>query len=308
MRSKKGEDGHKHAHGHHHHSASKNIAVAFFLNISFTIIEFIGGFLTNSVAIISDAVHDLGDSFSLALSWYFEKVAKRSPNKKYTYGYKRFSLLGAVINSTILLVGSAFVIIESVKRVMDPQEVHAKGMLLLAVLGVVINGIAVLKTRKGEGVNERVVSLHLLEDVLGWAAVLVVSIVMIFVDVPILDPLLSIGIAIFILYNVYRNLKTSLNVMLQGVPDDVNVDHLKKKLLLINEIEAIHDFHVWSMDSQYNVASMHVVLKRGDMTEEILKRMKIDIKGLMKTEGIQHTTIEFEGDGEECDPCYSEGI
>lgn len=300
MKNREEKHGH-HGHGHHHHSGSKNIAIAFFLNLSFTIIEFIGGFLTNSVAILSDAVHDMGDSFSLALSWYFEKIAKKSPNKKYTYGYKRFSLMGALINSTILLIGSTFVIIESAKRFSEPQEVHAKGMFWLAILGVIINGIAVLRTRKGESVNERVVSLHLLEDVLGWVAVLVVSIVMMFVNLPILDPLLSIGISIFILYNVYRNLKVTFNVMLQGVPADVDVDILKDELLQIEDVQAIHDFHVWSMDSQYNIASLHVVLKKGTMNEELLKRLKTEIKHAMEEKGVQHTTIEFEEEGEKCE-------
>lgn len=296
--------GHDHAHVHGHTSSgSKNIAIAFFLNLSFTIIEFIGGFLTNSVAIISDAVHDLGDSFSLALSWYFEKIAKRSPNKRYTYGYKRFSLMGALINATVLLVGSTFVIIESVKRLVEPQGVHAKGMLLLAILGVVINGIAVLRTRKGAGVNERVVSLHLLEDVLGWAAVLVVSIVMLFVEVPILDPILSIGISLFVLYNVYRNFKITLNVLLQGVPADINIDEIVAKLSHIKFIQEIHDLHVWSLDSQYNVGSMHVVINPEENTPENISTIKTEIKRLLQAENIPHVTIEFENKGEKCDPC-----
>lgn len=303
MKNKKHDHDHGHSHDHihsHNHSGSKNIAVAFFLNLSFTVIEVIGGLLTNSVAILSDAVHDLGDSFSLALSWYFEKIAKRSPTKKYTYGYKRFSLMGAMINSTVLLVGSTIVIVESCKRIFNPQEVHAEGMLLLAVLGVVINGIAVLRTRKGAGVNERVVSLHLLEDVLGWAAVLVVSIVMIFVDVPVLDPLLSIGISLFVLYNVYRNLKTTFNVMLQGVPADIDMETLTEKLTYIHDVKAVHDLHVWSLDSQYNIASLHAVIDKQDMSPEKLLEIKLEIKAFMKEEGVEHTTVEFEAPGEEC--------
>lgn len=303
MKNSKGHTDHHHSHTHNH-SGSKNIALAFFLNLSFTIIEIIGGFLTNSVAILSDAVHDLGDSFSLALSWYFEKVAKRAPNKKFSYGYKRFSLLGALINSTILLVGSTFVIIESVKRLLDPQPVHAKGMLFLAILGIIINGIAVLRTRsKDASINERVVSLHLLEDVLGWAAVLVVSIVMMFVEVPILDPLLSIGIGLFILFNVYRNLKATLNVLLQGVPSDIDITHLKKRLLEESCIKSIHDLHVWSLDSQYNIASMHIVIDEPNVTSENLLTIKKEVKAIMKDEGIAHTTIEFETPEEHCQPC-----
>ena len=301
MKNKKSKVKH---HSHvHNHSGSKNIAIAFFLNLSFTVIEFVGGLLTNSIAILSDAVHDLGDSFSLALSWYFEKVAKRSPNQKFTYGYKRFSLLGAMINSAVLLIGSTIVIIESIKRIGDPQEVHARGMLLLAILGVVINGIAVLRTRKGTGVNERVVSLHLLEDVLGWVAVLVVSIVMLFVHLPILDPLLSVAISIFVLYNVYRNMKITFKVLLQGVPEEVDITNISQKIGQIESVKSIHDLHVWSLDSQYNVASLHVVISKEDNHPEKLLTIKTQVKKLMEEEGIPHTTVEFETSDEICRPC-----
>ncbi len=294
---------HNHDHTHEHNQSGKNIAIAFFLNFSFTIIELVGGLLTNSVAILSDALHDFGDSISLGMAWYFEKLAKRSPNAKYSYGYKRFALLGALINCIILLMGSIIVIYECIKRIINPQEVKVEGMLILAILGVVINGIAVLRTRKGRGVNERVVSLHLLEDVLGWIAVLIVSIVMLFVNVPILDPLLSIGIAIFILYNVVRNLKITLKVLLQGVPSDMNIGELKQKIESVPVVESVHDLHVWSLDSQYNIASMHVVMGARNNSLEELVPVKEQIKTLMEREGIEHTTIEFENKGEHCLPC-----
>ena len=294
---------HNHAHGHTHHQASKNIAIAFFLNFSFTIIEIIGGLLTNSVAILSDALHDFGDSISLGMAWYFEKLAKRSPNAKYSYGYKRFALLGALINCIILLLGSAVVIYECVKRLFDPQEVVVEGMFVLAIVGIVVNGIAVLRTRKGKGVNERVVSLHLLEDVLGWFAVLIVSIVMFFVDVPVLDPILSIAIAVFILYNVVRNLRTTLKVLLQGVPSEMNIRSIKEKLENIPEVSDVHDLHIWSLDSQYNIASMHVVVEDEDAALSKLIPLKEQIKEFMKSEDVEHVTIEFENQGEHCHPC-----
>ena len=289
----------------HEHPSSgiKNIATAFFLNFAFTVIELVGGLITNSVAILSDAVHDLGDSISLALAWYFEKIAKRTPNKKFTYGYKRFSLLGAIINSVVLLIGSSVVIFESLRRVVNPQDVHAKGMLLLSVLGVVVNGIAVLRTRTGKGINEKVISLHLLEDVLGWAAVLVVSIVMLFVDIPILDPILSIAISLYVLYNVYKNLKNTLNVILQGVPSKMNLNEIELKIQQILHVRAVHDLHVWSLDSLYNIASLHVVINMEDQFPAVLKDTKDKIKELMKKEGIEHITVEFESNEEDCVSC-----
>ena len=194
-----------HAHNHNHgNNDVKNIKTAFFLNFAFTIIEFIGGVLTNSMAILSDAVHDLGDCITLGFSWYFQKVSKKPRTQDFTYGYKRFSLLGAVINSVILLVGSVVILINAVPRLFNPQQPDVKGMLLLAVLGVVINSIALFRLRKGSSINEKVVSLHMLEDVLGWVAVLIGAGVMYFVDAPIIDPILSIAIALFILVNVFR--------------------------------------------------------------------------------------------------------
>ena len=294
---------HNHSHNHthsHDHSDVKNIKVAFFLNLGFTIIEIIGGFLTNSVAILSDAVHDLGDSLSLGLAWYFQKVAKKGSDKSYSYGYKRFSLLGAIINSIVLIVGSIFILTEAIPRIIEPQESDAKGMFILAILGVIVNGAAVLRLQKGHSLNERVVSLHLLEDVLGWLAILIGSIFMYFFDLPILDPIMSVGIAIFILYNVYKNIGQSMKIILQGIPENVDTDKLSAKMLEYNEIESIHDLHVWSVDGEYNVLTIHIVLKQ-TLEMDLLADLKLKIRETLELEGIQHATIEFENANEPCD-------
>lgn len=294
-----------HAHQHHHHdhhyghTEVKNIRAAFFLNLSFTIIELVGGLITNSVAILSDAVHDLGDSFSLGLSWYFQKVAKRPRTKEYTYGYKRFSLLGAVINSVILLVGSILILTHAIPRLFNPQHPDVKGMLLLAVLGVIINGMAVLRLRKGSSINERVVSLHLLEDVLGWLAVLIGAGIMYFVDAPFIDPLLSILISLYILYNVYRNIRQSLRIILQGSPSHLDMEEVKRSLLGIGEVQDVHDLHAWSVDGEYNVMTVHVVL-RSALPMEAQHRLKLEIRDKLLSMGVQHCTIEFEVADEEC--------
>lgn len=297
------ENHHSHHHTHVHSPESgKNIAIAFLLNFSFTIIELVGGLLTNSVAILSDALHDLGDSISLALAWYFQKVSGHSPSARYSYGYKRFALLGALINATVLLLGSVFVIYASVMRILQPQYVKVEGMFLLAILGVIINGVAVWRTHKSSGINERIVSLHLLEDVLGWIAVLIASVVMMFVEVPILDPILSIGISIFVLYNVVCNLIATFNVILQGVPSDIKLTELQKKVEQLEAVISVHDLHVWSLDSQYNIASLHAVISP-EMTLDQMAQLKQEIKLLMLAEQIEHTTVEFETEQEECHPC-----
>lgn len=289
-------------HNHHHHtheSGSRNITYAFFLNLGFTIIEIIGGFLTNSVAILSDAVHDFGDSISLGLAWYFEKISKKSSDKKFTYGYKRFSLLGAIINSVILTVGSVLILIETVPRVFHPAEPDAKGMFLLAILGIIVNGAAVFKLKKGKSINEKVVTLHMMEDVLGWAAILIGSTLMYFFNWPIIDPILSIGISIYILVNVIKNLGITFRIILQGTPQQIDNEEISNVLKTIPDINSIHDLHVWSIDGNYNIATMHVVIKQ-EKEVNSLAELKNRIREKLELLEIHHATIEFETEEESC--------
>jgi cobalt-zinc-cadmium efflux system protein len=244
------ESKHQHSKHHHQHQHSdvKNIKVAFFLNVTFTIVEIIGGFFTNSIAILSDAVHDLGDSLSLGMAWYFQKKAKKGSDKLFSYGYKRFSLLGAIINSIVLIVGSIFILTEAIPRLFHPEQAEVKGMFLLAILGLIVNGAAVLRLKKGHSINEKVVSLHLLEDVLGWAAILVGSIVMFFFDLPIIDPIMSVFIAIFVLNNVYKNIKQTLHIILQGIPEKLDISLITNHIEQLEGVENVHDLHVWSVE------------------------------------------------------------
>ena len=293
--------GHSHEHSHSH-APGKNIASAFFLNLAFCIIEFIGGLLTNSVAILSDALHDLGDSFSLGLAWYLQKVSARKPDKKYTYGYKRFTILSALINSVILLTGSIFVLFEGIKRIINPAETDAKGMLILAILGVIVNGVAVLRLRKGDSLNEKVVSLHMIEDVLGWVAVLIGSLIMMFFDLPIIDPILSVLISVYILYNVYRNLRSAMRVILQGKPGNIDETMVRKTLLALPQVNDLHDLHIWSLDSEFMVLTVHLVVEDNIQKEE-QKALRAAAHIKLKELDIQHSTIEIENASEVCEWC-----
>ncbi|AKD03856.1 cation diffusion facilitator family transporter [Pontibacter korlensis] len=294
--------GHAHHHhgGHgHDHGAGSNIKVAFFLNFAFTLLEIVGGLWINSVAILSDALHDLGDSLSLGLAWYFENVAKRGRDQKYTFGYKRFSLLGAVINSVILLVGSFIILSEAIPRIWDPQEVNAPGMMAFALLGILVNGAAVLRLKKGESLNERVVRLHLMEDVLGWVAVLIGGIILYFFDLPWIDPLLSVLITLYVLYNVIRNLRETMNILLQGTPKHISAEKVEAVLKEIPEIRSVHDLHIWTLDGSYNVLTMHAVAEFQlpvQQEEELKKRIRAAMAGM----DIQHVTMELERPGEAC--------
>lgn len=289
----------KHSQHTHNHENQGNIKVAFFLNLSFTIAEIIGGLWTNSVAILSDAVHDLGDSLSLGLAWYFAEFSKKGPDEKYSFGYARFSLLAALINSLVLVAGSVLVLTRSIPRIFKPEAIDAGGMLLFAILGILVNGLAVLKLKKGSSLNEKVVSWHLMEDVLGWVVILIASIVLMFVDIPILDPILSVLITIYVLFHVLKNLKEILNVFLQAVPKNYSISEIEQAIASIPGINSAHHTHIWSLEGEKNMLSTHILVNEetgnGDMV-----RLKQEVRDLLSEKGIGHVTIETEFRNEEC--------
>ena len=273
----------------------KNILIAFILNLTFSILEFIGGTFTNSVSIISDSVHDMGDALSIGISYFLEKKSKKKPDEKYTYGYIRYSVLGSTITTVILLVGSILVIYNAILRIINPVEINYDGMVIFAIFGVIINFIAAYITSKGESLNQRSVNLHMLEDVLGWVVVLIGAIVMKFTDISYIDPILSIGVALFILISAYKNFKDSLEVFLEKTPKEVNIDEIKEHLKEIEEVLDVHHIHIWSMDGFSNYATMHIVSNNNS------KELKEKIREELKEHGISHVTIEIEKEDEHCD-------
>lgn len=284
---------------HSHNQSTKNIKVVFFLNLIFTIFEIIGGLYVNSVAILSDALHDFGDSLSLGLSWYLDKKSKKGADSSFTFGYQRFSLLSALINSIVLIIGSVFVIQEAVARLLHPESSDGLGMMYIAILGVLVNGYAAYKLSHGKSMNERVLSWHLIEDVLGWVAVLIVSIVLIFKDIPYLDPLLSLAITLYILWNVFRRLKETLLLFLQGVPLEFNVEELNNKILSFDEVQSIHNTYLWSLDGETHVFSAHVVIRREENTQHV-EVLKDNIREQLKSFGLSNITLEIEFDDDPC--------
>jgi len=287
-------------HNHQHHDAiSGRIGIAFFLNFFFTIIEFIGGILTNSTAIMADAVHDLGDTLSIGLAWWLNKISSKHPDDAFTYGYYRFSLLGALINGVVLIAGSVWVLSESLPRLITPEMPHAQGMFWLAVLGVCVNGIAAWKLSKGKTLNERILNWHLLEDVLGWAAVLIVSIMLLFFDWPILDPILAIAFTLFILINVLRNTYQTIKLFLQSVPDNKMLDEIRNKLESLDHVDAIHYLHLWSLDGERHVLTAHLEIDHMICANE-QKQIKQQISERLADYSLAQTTIEFELPEEEC--------
>lgn len=288
------------AHQHSHtHDASSNIAFAFFLNAGFTVFEIIGGFYVNSIAIISDALHDLGDSLSLGVSWYLQKKSGENADESFTFGYKRFSLLGALINSIVLILGSAFVIYQAIQRIIEPEQTDAKGMFVFAVIGVVVNSVAALRLRKGKSMNEQVLTWHFIEDILGWVAILIASIVIMYKDIHVLDPILSLCIAAFILRNVIKRLRETMYVFLQGAPKEVDLPDLKEKIQDIEHVVSAHHTHLWTLDEENQVFTIHVLVDRMTGIPEIV-RIKNKIKELLKEKHVAHATIDIEFEDETC--------
>lgn len=278
----------------HDNEKTKNISWAILINITFTIIEVIGGLFTNSLTILSDSLHDFGDSLVLILAWVAEKKSQQKPDLKRTFGYKRLSLAAAVTTSIVLISGSLFILSQAFLRVLSPEPVNSQGMMILAVIGVIFNGFGYLKLQQGRTINEKALTWHLLEDVLGWVVVLIGSIVMYFWNNPVIDPLMTIAYTLFILWGVAKNLKESFNILLQGVPSHIDIKHIEQGLLSVIDVTSVHDMHVWSLDGETDVFTGHVVVK--DVAMVKAEEMKIAIKHELEKHHIEHSTIELESE------------
>ena len=292
---------HEHNHSHIHSSdAKENIKVAFLLNLVFSILEFIGGFLTNSISIFTDSIHDFGDSISIGVSYLLEKKSQKKSDNNYTYGYLRYSLLGAIITSLVLLTGSVIVLYNAIPRLVHVEEINYDAMIIFAIFGVFINGYAAYRTSHAEKHNEKAINLHMLEDVLGWIAVLIGSILIKLFKLYIIDPILSILIAIYILYHVYKYMKEIFYIFMEKVPDDINIDTLKNNIKeKFNTVKDIHHIHIWTLDGIKNYLTAHILIDDNTNKKDIIK-LKHDIKDYLEDNNIEHSTLEIEYAIEEC--------
>ncbi len=282
----------------------RNILIAFLLNLAFSVFELVGGVMTGSVAIISDALHDAGDALSIGLSFILERKSKKRPNEKYTYGYGRYSVLGGFITTLILFVGSVVMICNAAVRVINPTEINYNGMIVFAIVGVCVNFIAAFFTRDGDSLNQKAVNLHMLEDVLGWAVVLVGAIVMRFTDFALLDPILSICVSAFILYNAVKNMGAIASLFLERTPRNIDVEEIKEHLCEIPGVVDIHHIHIWSVDGEHHSATMHIVTAADPHT------IKETVREELAEHSIVHSTLELELPTEHCrdTECYIEHI
>ena len=274
--------------------SEKNILIAFFLNLFFAVFEFAGGIFTGSVGVLSDALHDIGDALSIGLAFVFEKKSKRQPDEVYTYGYGRYSVLGGLITTLVLIVGSVLVIAQAIGRLINPVKINYDGMIVFALVGVSVNFVAVYITRHGDSVNQKAVNLHMLEDVLGWITVLVGAIVMRFTDLYIIDPIMSVAVAVFILINALKNIKAAVDIFLEKTPDDISTVEIKNHLLAIDGVADVHHIHIRSFDGHNHYATMHIV------TDQDPHSIKDAVRDELKDHGIVHATIETEKSDETC--------
>lgn len=281
---------------HHHNHEAKNLGLVFLLNFGFAILEFIGGILSQSTALLSDAIHDMGDALAIALAWVFAKVGQRGRSSKFSYGYKRFSLLSALIASLILVFGAVAMLVLAINRLQSPVEVQSDLMILFAILGVAVNGFAVLKIRSGKTLNEQVISFHLLEDLLSWVAVLIGAIVIYFTDWHWLDPVMAIGISLWIFVHGLQKGSKVAQLFLQSVPDGVDQQALVTALKKIPKVQAVHDLHLWSLDGESNIGSCHIVTKKVSEAETL----KQAVRDCFTKHNVQHATIELEDPQEVC--------
>lgn len=274
--------------------SKRNIFIAFILNLFFSIFELIGGFISGSVAISSDAVHDLGDAISIGLSYFLEKTSDKKPNAKFTYGYVRFSVLGGFITTLTLLISSGVIIYNAILRIIFPVSINYNGMLSFAVVGLIVNLTATYFTHGGKSINQKAVNLHMLEDVFGWLIVLIGAVIMRFTSLYVLDPILSIIVALFILINSGKNIKEIFDIFLIKTPKNIDVNEITHHVKSLKNVIDVHHVHVWTLDGQINCATLHVVITNYS------ENVKSQIKNELKEHGIMHITIEIETQSEDC--------
>lgn len=291
------ETGHSHHHGHHHgmesimnQETSKKMLIVFSVNIFFSVIEFIFGFLFNSIAILTDAVHDLGDALSIGLATYFERQSTKEANDQYSFGHQRFSLLGALVTAIILLGGSSIILITAVPRLIEPEIVNHQGMFWLSLFAIAANGFSAWLMSRGESHNESLLNLHMLEDVLGWVGVLIVSILLNYTDWYFLDPLLSIGIASFIIYKTWPLFKETIEIFLEATPKGLSREKIEQSILTIEGVTNVSHLHVWSIDGKEHAMTVTIstTINRMENTEAIKDKVRENLSDY----AIHHSTIE----------------
>ncbi len=294
-----GHHQHEHPHGHVNTAGARALRTAFFINLAFTLVEVAGGLWTHSIAVLTDALHDAGDCLVLGTAWYLQRVALRGRDAQYSYGYGRYSMLGGWLTSAVLIIGSVIMLSVSVPKLWDPGAPDATGMIGIALFGLAMNGLAAWKLHGGGTLNERGAYLHLLEDVLGWAAVLVGAVTIHFTGWTIMDPLLSVAISVFILVNAIGTLRKGTGILMQEIPAGMDMQAIRTRLMAIPHVKDLHDQHTWTLDGSFVVHTVHIVVDAEDLAQA--QAIKCKARDELRALGIHHATIELEWAHEPCD-------
>ena len=285
---------------HEHPPQSKGtryLGVSLGITFSFFVVELLGGFLTNSLALLTDAWHMLNDVFALALSLVAAWIAQRPINARKTYGYYRAEILAAFLQGILLWAIVLFMFYEAVQRIQQPVEVMSLNMLVIAVLGFVANGLsaAILSKSRDESLNIKGAFLHVLADILGSTGAISAGVIMLLTGWYQADPLISMIIGVLIFYSAGKVVRESINVLLEGVPSNMDLSAIERRMLEVKGVESIHDLHVWCITpTKMCMMSGHVVVHEGmdrkEMTSTLIRVLKDEF-------GIDHTTIQLEHEG-----------
>lgn len=294
---------HDHKHDGHHHNhhekleaadsdaAIRRIKWAFCLNMAFAVIELVGGLIIGSFAIVADAIHDFGDSLSLALALFLQKKSRMGPSAQLSYGFQRYSILSSLLSGTIIVAGSFIIVIESMTHLVRAEELpNVTGMIGLSILGILVNGAAAFGLSHGHSHNEKILSWHLIEDLLGWLAVLIGAICIRIFQVAWIDPILAVCIAIFVLVNVLRNLKEPMRIILQHTPDEKVLADIQHDMLHVPGVVSLHEVHAWSLDGRQHVFSGMVRVASWDVARQV----KADCRKLLKAQGYKFISLEVD--------------
>lgn len=292
--------GHSHHHGHHHHhhggdQTEGRLWISIFLNLAITLAEFIGGFISGSLSLLSDAVHNLNDTASLGISLVARKVSKKKATKRKTFGYKRAEIIGAFINLITLVIIALFLIKEGVERFYNPQPIDGLVMFIVAIIGLLGNVItAVLLYRSSkENINIKSAYVHILSDALSSVGVIIAGWLILEYQLYIVDTILTILIAGYILVQSYYMLRQTIDILMEGTPTGIKMDEVTQAMQQIDGVLDIHHLHIWRLDEENILLESHVVIDENDMTN--MESIKSNLKVLLKSSfSIHHSTLEFE--------------
>lgn len=290
--------GHGHGHAHHHHgedTTEGRLWISIFLNLVITVAEFVGGILSNSLSLLSDALHNLNDTASLGISLVARKISQKEADRDKTFGYKRAEIIGAFINLITLVIIALFLIKEGVERFYNPSEIDGLTMFVVAIIGLLGNVItAVLLFRKSQdNINIRSAYIHILSDALSSIGVIITGWLIIRYQLYIIDTILTLVIAGYILWQSYFMLKKTINILMESTPHDIDIKNIRTMMEQVDDVLDIHHIHVWRLDEQNILLESHVVIDEQNLAN--METIKTRLKKLLKSDfNISHSTLEFE--------------